>query len=388
MAKVLGVSNATVARVWKACGIRPGKKAAKSTKARGLSKMVSELLGVYVIRPVTVLVLGVGRSASQADPGAQTLVPAYTAEAMPSCNGSAIPGCGSCLSAALALLDRSAMGLPEDHRANLNGLLPFLETALQGKPRDSDLHVLLEGPGRAVVSAVHEWARRRPHVRVHLLDSGSLRRDDVQDVVDGITGAEPVQGFAHSTSAIVSALDRFVRTADGGPTPFVWTRDHSHVPENGDICKVVLETMRHLGSLIAVALHLHVGTLQGIRTTGEDPMNLRQKLESWFAAIAFAEEGEHETALKIAATPIPDVGEAPAILPSFSNAFAAAAFAEENCPEMASEILYGVRRRNLFLETIGLAKVRVWLGTASAEPLFAEAVGLMGVRFRVMSLRL
>jgi hypothetical protein len=117
-------------------------------------------------------------------------------------------------------------------------------------------------------------------------------------------------------------------------------------------------------------------------------MNWKQKFQSWFAAAAFAEENEHKIALEIADTPIPERGEIPAILPSFTMTFAAVAFAEENCHEIASEILYGARGKNSFLRTIGLADVRVWYATASVKQSFAEAVGLAGVRYRVISVPL
>jgi hypothetical protein len=120
----------------------------------------------------------------------------------------------------------------------------------------------------------------------------------------------------------------------------------------------------------------------------EELMNWKQKLESWFAAVAFAEEGEHKTALDIAATPIPEPSESVKILPSFSATFAAVAFAEENCHDYAAEILFGVKRTNSFLDMIGLGNVRVWYGTAHVEESFAEAVGLVGARYRLMTIRL
>ena len=117
-------------------------------------------------------------------------------------------------------------------------------------------------------------------------------------------------------------------------------------------------------------------------------MNWRQKLESWFAAAAFAEENEHETALKIAATPIPEEREIAGVLPSSSTAFAAIAFAEENCHEYASEIMFGVGSRNSFLEALGLGHVRVWRGTATVEETFAQVVGLAGARYRLVTVQL
>lgn len=106
------------------------------------------------------------------------------------------------------------------------------------------------------------------------------------------------------------------------------------------------------------------------------------KMENWFAAVAFAEAGEHVMAIRMAG------GQAPAkrragIWETLSRYFAAAAFAEENCPGTALEILGGGAKRNSFLETVGLQGVRVWYGRLSAEPAsFLAEVGLAGVRVR------
>lgn len=117
-------------------------------------------------------------------------------------------------------------------------------------------------------------------------------------------------------------------------------------------------------------------------------MRWKQQSESWFAAVAFAEAGEHETARQIASTAIPEVCRTTTVLSSLRMTFAAAAFAEENCHDLASEFLLETGGKRSFLEAVGLASVRVWYGTASSGQSFAEAVGLVGVRFKVVSIPL
>ena len=106
------------------------------------------------------------------------------------------------------------------------------------------------------------------------------------------------------------------------------------------------------------------------------------KVENWFAAVAFAEAGERETAIGMAGGQVP-VKRRVGIWGTLNRYFAAAAFAEENCPGPALEILGAASRRKSFLETAGLQGVRVWYGRISAEPVsFLEEVGLAGVRVR------
>lgn len=112
------------------------------------------------------------------------------------------------------------------------------------------------------------------------------------------------------------------------------------------------------------------------------------KMEDWFAAAAFAEAGEHETAIRMAGGRLPAKRRA-GIWETLSRYFAAAALAEENCPGPALEILGGGSKRNSFLETAGLQGIRVWYGTISDEPVsFLADVGLAGVRVRYATVTL
>ncbi len=114
-----------------------------------------------------------------------------------------------------------------------------------------------------------------------------------------------------------------------------------------------------------------------------------KKVEDWFAAVAFAEAGEHDTARELAGLGARPAGRKVGILETFNTFAAAAAFAEENCLEIAREILDATPRRRSFLEDVGLAGVRVWYGTVPTEPLsFLEEVGLAAVRVRYVTVSL
>ncbi|MEW6264902.1 MAG: hypothetical protein AB1641_17645 [Thermodesulfobacteriota bacterium] len=128
--------------------------------------------------------------------------------------------------------------------------------------------------------------------------------------------------------------------------------------------------------------------------------SLRARLQRIFTAMAFAEAGEHETALHL-------MGERFMPRESLSpvdNVMAAITFAEAGCPDLAGEFLTSpaaVRRTagkeqavvslSDFIEAVGLRGVRIKFGLAAAlGPViqrttlagFAEEVGLDGVKFR------
>ncbi len=89
----------------------------------------------------------------------------------------------------------------------------------------------------------------------------------------------------------------------------------------------------------------------------------KEWLERMFSATAFAECGQREEALRLAQL---EPLEKPL---SVEAAFAAVAFGEANCPEMARELL-GIEEKILakdpvdFATAVGLRGVRIWYGVA------------------------
>jgi hypothetical protein len=103
--------------------------------------------------------------------------------------------------------------------------------------------------------------------------------------------------------------------------------------------------------------------------------------------VAFAEAGEHDTVIKMIGGR-KTMKKRAGMWDTLSKYFAAAAFAEENCPEAALQIIGGAKR-NSFLETVGLKGAKVWYGSLPAgPPSFLEELGLAGVRVRYASVRL
>lgn len=112
--------------------------------------------------------------------------------------------------------------------------------------------------------------------------------------------------------------------------------------------------------------------------------SLFKKLENWFAAIAFAEEGEHNTALAMVGMKTHEATQSVGVIERLNTAFAAAAFAEANCHDIAKEILDPADSKGSFIKTVGLKGIRIWHGfVPAADDGFLQAVGLAGVPIRV-----
>jgi hypothetical protein len=108
-----------------------------------------------------------------------------------------------------------------------------------------------------------------------------------------------------------------------------------------------------------------------------------KRLEKWFSAVAFAEAGEHQIALEMVSRAPGEASQPLTILQNLNTTFAAAAFAEANCYNIAKQILDADSRTRSFAEVVGLKGVRIWHGFVPApQESFFETVGLKGVRLR------
>ena len=389
LADVVGVSNATVARIWNDLGIGPNKKKhRKRSRERSVQPRLFDLAGVYMNPPVKAVAIWVG-SLLPVEPSRHTHLDISSRPSQANCSRPGdVEGCGSCLSAALCLLESMSQGYGySDGEQNVNGLLDFLNRLDGEATEDSELHIFLEQTGHEIHSALDQWTSDRTFARGHTIEAGSFAQSIIQETVTRMTRAQLAPTSSRSVPCLVAAIDDFVRLG-ATEEPFLWIKAPSPAGEGASVCKAILETMKFVGTFIAGLTRHYSIHPQFAQMYEEEPMNWRQKLESWFAAAAFAEENEHETALKIAATPIPEERAVAGVLPSLTTAFAAIAFAEENCHEYASELMFGVRSRNSFLEAVGLSHVRVWRGTATAEETFARVVGLAGVRYRLVTIQL
>lgn len=98
---------------------------------------------------------------------------------------------------------------------------------------------------------------------------------------------------------------------------------------------------------------------------------LLAKMENAFAAVAFAEAGEFNTAVEFLDAQQPVAAVNREKMSAFEKTFAAVAFAEAGCPDMALEFMNQkprnvVYKENLesFMKTVGLWGVRVNYGVA------------------------
>jgi hypothetical protein len=115
----------------------------------------------------------------------------------------------------------------------------------------------------------------------------------------------------------------------------------------------------------------------------------KEKMAAWFAAVAFAEAGERETALELVGLEPRAQKQSAGVMQTLNDSFAAAAFAEADCHETAIEILGSGKKGQHFLDRVGLRGVRVRFGFVPVgDDVFLGDVGLASVPVRYLTVRI
>jgi len=387
LAKALGVSNATISRVWRSHGVEPSKQGfRRNSEAKEGVSTGSEVVGIYAEPSVLLLVIRIGCDCL--DDASQTNDCRGLGQEHPrtriDSDEYADNGCS--LLGSIDSLEKIHFNILEEENAHRH-LREFLEKFVQDSSGDCQYRILIFEPVSDVQSLVETVAKSSPWVNTSVLPN----------IPDGKPGTGTslyswLQGLRLSirpTNLVrfLKAIDVLVKQGNIDKSPLVWSSLFTTSKANG-MGEMAGRTIKAVVHFIHGLKRSKVKKPKFVFWIGGHPVNWKQKFESLFAAASFAEAGEHETALYLSQRPVPDLRESLGLVSSLFTTFAAAAFAEENCHEMAADLLPSSAPQSSFLEDVGLVGLRVHYGLVSVESSFTDIIGLSGVRYRMLTLRL
>ncbi len=387
LAKALGVSNATISRVWRSRGLEASvAKPERAFSGRKFGKSGAEVVGLYVAPSVLVAIVRCNCQEVFA-------LDLDTALGGAKSDSHAVSTAFDELkSGELPALD--TMNTTEDihyNSAERKDLLlrpwSFLDEFGQDSKSNFQYVILMFDPPSCVQCLVTKFVSSRPWLGVKVLPDMSENSGGAEKTI-----GEQLRGLNLSWHPRESV--RFLRAIHGLikqgciDRDYVFLSNKCDTSESKKNSKTTSQTMKEFFELFNRLKETNGTKADFFYSIGGKRVNLKQIFESFFAAAAFAEVGEYQTARDLASTPVPELKESLGLMSAMSTTFAAAAFAEENCHDMATDLLDESSRRRSFLEEVGLVGVRVRYGLVSAEGSFAEVVGLSGVRYRMLAMQL
>ena len=242
MAKAMGVSNATVYRIWDAHGLQPHRmEGFKLSKDKRFVEKLTDVVGVYLNPPDRAIVLCV-------DEKTQVQALDRTQPGLPMKKGR----CGTmthdykrngttCLFAALNVLEGKVIGSCYPRHRNVE-FRKFLRQIDHDTPKDLAIHMILDNYGTHNHPKVKAWLEKHPRFHCHFTPTSSSWLNLVERWFGEITRKRIRRGAFSSVGDLVSAIEEYIRVNNANPKPFVWTKSVNAILEKVARCKAVTVT--------------------------------------------------------------------------------------------------------------------------------------------------
>jgi transposase len=243
MAQAMGVSNATVSRIWDAHGLQPHRvEGFKLSKDRRFTEKLTDVVGVYLNPPDKAVVLCV-------DEKSQVQALDRTQPGLPMKKGR----CGTMthdykrngtttLFAALSMLDGSVIGdcMPRHRHQEF---IRFLKRIDAEMPASLDLHLVVDNYGTHKHPRVRSWLERHPRFHLHFTPTSSSWLNMVERWFREITDKRLRRSSFANVRSLINVINDYIHNHNQNPQAFVWTATPEAIMKKIVKCKEALGTL-------------------------------------------------------------------------------------------------------------------------------------------------
>ncbi len=242
MAKICGVSKASVQRVWHANGLKPHLiKTFKLSHDPDFIEKLEDVVGLYLNPPDHALVFCIDeKSQIQALDRTQPGLPMKKGRAGTMTHDYKRHGT-TCLFAALNVLDGTVIGTGYPRHRH-EEFLKFLRTIDRDTSPEEALHLILDHYGTHTHPHVKTWLAKHPRCHLHGTPTSASWLNLVERWFGEITRQRIRRGVFKSVPEVVTASQEFIRLNNKNPKPFVWPQTVDDILKKIKHCKAVMET--------------------------------------------------------------------------------------------------------------------------------------------------
>ena len=243
LAKEIGLSHATVARVWEAHGLQPHRiKTFNVSKDKRFVEKLTDVVGLYMNPPDKALVLCLDeKSQIQALDRTQPGLPMKKGRCGTMTHDYKRNGTTS-LFAALNVLDGTVIGTCYPRHRH-EEFLKFLRMLDRETPRTLDLHLILDNYGTHSHPDVEKWLGKHSRFHLHFTPTSSSWLNLIERWFGELTRKRIRRGTFGSVPDLISAIEEYIRVNNRQPKPFVWHKKVNQILEKVRHCKAVIETL-------------------------------------------------------------------------------------------------------------------------------------------------
>lgn len=229
MADEVGISAASVRRIWKRNGLKPHLvRTFKISNDPKFADKLKDIVGLYLNPPEHALVLAVDeKSQIQALDRTQPGLPLKKGRCGTMTHDYKRNGTTT-LFAALNTLDGTVIGtcMPKHRHQEW---LKFLKLIDKETPEDKDLHLIVDNYSTHKTPTVKRWLAKHPRFHIHFTPTSASWLNMVERFFRDITQKMIRRGVFTSVPELVSAIEKYIKVHNAAPAPYVWTKSASDI---------------------------------------------------------------------------------------------------------------------------------------------------------------
>ena len=223
MAKAVGVSKATVQRIWAAHGLKPHlTRTFKLSNDPRFEEKLLDVVGLYLDPPEHALVLCADEKTSiQALDRTQRGLPIHRGRCGTMSHDYKRNGTTT-LFAAIEMAEGRLIGTcMSKHRHQ--EWIKFLKQIDTETPADLDLHLIVDNYATHKHPKVQSWLKRHRRFHIHFTPTSSSWLNLVERWFREITDNRIRRGTFRSVEQLIQAIMDYIQQHNQSPKPFVWT---------------------------------------------------------------------------------------------------------------------------------------------------------------------
>lgn len=241
MAAAMGVSEASVRRIWHHYGLKPHlSKTFKLSTDPEFAAQVADVVGLYLNPPEHALVLSLDEKTQiQALDRTQPGLPLKRGRCQTMTHDYKRHGTTT-LFAALNTLDGTVIGTCMKQHTHQEWL-KFLRLIDRQTPQDQQLHLIADNYATHKHPAVQAWLARHPRFHFHFTPTSASWLNMVERFFRAITEDRVRRGVFHSVPELEQAMYDYVEHHNQHPKPFIWTAQAADILEKVKRARATLD---------------------------------------------------------------------------------------------------------------------------------------------------
>lgn len=231
MAAEMGVSEATVRRIWHANGLKPHLlEGFKLSNDKRFAEKLDAIVGLYLNPPEHAMVLCVDeKSQIQALDRTQPGLPLKKGRGATMTHDYKRNGTAT-LFAALNTLDGTVIGMCQERHRHQEWL-KFLRVIDQVTPADKQLHLIADNYSTHKHPKVQRWLKRHPRFHMYFTPTSASWLNMVERFFRDLTENRLRRGIFRDVEDLIIAIEAYIDRHNEGPKPFIWTAKANDILE-------------------------------------------------------------------------------------------------------------------------------------------------------------